>query len=255
MNKVTYFIALLALAFLPACHEHDGEPRADFTVTFRSHFAGEQLTKYKKYPFGLAGIPLQFTRFSTFLSDIELIKSDGSSHRLSEIEYIDFTPENASTDLSATPTITYRNVPEGEYIGLRIGYGVKPLLNAKDPTDFDYNHPLAKEIEYWSGWNSYIFTKIEGKVDSDNNGAFDVSLLYHIGSDALYKVYEFAAPIHVHTGEPGITVNFDLEKIFTMDDGTYYDIVTNFYTSNSPNDVVVAQVLAHNFEKATTVVQ
>ena len=255
MNKVTYFFALLALAFLPACHEHDEGSTADFTVTFKSHFAGEQLTKYKNYPYGLAGIPLQFTRFSTYLSDIELIKADGSSYRLAEIEYIDFTPENASTDLSATPAITYKNVPEGEYTGLRIGYGVKPSLNAKDPADFDNNHPLAKEIEYWSGWNSYIFTKIEGKADSENNGSLDISLLYHCGSDAVYKVYELATPIHVHAGEPGIAVNFDLEKIFTMDDGSYYDIVTNFYTSNNPNDIIVAQVLMHNFEKATTVVQ
>ncbi|MDO8366332.1 MAG: hypothetical protein Q7T20_06010 [Saprospiraceae bacterium] len=256
MKKLTLLLGLFALAFLPACKDNEeGGPKADFTVTFKSNFAGEQLTKYKSYAFGAAGIPLQFTRFSTYLSDIELLKADGSSHRLAEIEYIDFTPENASSDLSATPAITYSNVPEGEYTGLRIGYGVKPWLNSKTYNDFPIGHPLAKEIEYWSGWTSYIFTKIEGKADSDNNGTLDVSLLYHCGSDAVYKVYAFDLPIHIHTGQPGISVNFDLEKIFTMDDGSFYDIVTNFYTSHDPNNVVVAQVLMHNFKKATTVTQ
>lgn len=256
MKKHMLLSALLALTVLSACHDHgDDGVKADFTITYKSSYNGEQLSKYKDYDFGTTNFPVQFSRFSTYLSDIELIKSDGSSHRLAEIEYVDFTPDNAGSDLSVTPAITYKNVPEGEYTGIRIGYGVKPALNAKDPTDFDSNHPLAKEGEYWGGWNSYIFSKIEGKADSDKNGTYDIALLYHCGSDAVYKVFTFNQSIHVHAGEPGISVDFDLLKVFTMDDGAFYDIVTNFYTSNNPDDVTVAQVLTHNFEKATTVAQ
>ncbi len=254
MQKLTLLLALFALAVLPACKDHGDETGLDLTVTYKSSFAGEQLTKYKDYPFGNTDFPLQFSHFSTYLSDIELIKSDGSAHRLAEVEFINFTPDNASSDLSATPAITYKNVPEGDYTGLRIGYGVKPSLNAKRPVDFEGSHPLAKEGEYWGGWESYIFTKIEGKADSDKNGPYDISLLYHCGSDAVYKVYEFDVPIQVHAGHPGVSVDFDLKKIFTQGDGSHYDIVTNFYTSSNPADVTVAQALMHNFERATTVV-
>ncbi|MBL7808966.1 MAG: hypothetical protein JNN28_14185 [Saprospiraceae bacterium] len=257
MQKQTFLIAFLAAALLfSACHEHDNDgPKTNFTVNFSASFSGERLTKYKDYPFGANQIPLQFNLFSTYLSDIELVSADGSTHRLAEVEYLNFNPDNAPSDLSVIRDITYTNVPEGDYTGIRIGYGVKAALNAKNPADFANNHPLALEGEYWNGWDSYIFTKVEGKTDSDKNGSYDIALLYHCGSDAVYKVYTFNTPVHVHAGEPALNVNFDLEKLFIMDDGSYYDIVTNFYTSNDPADVSVAQVLMHNFEKATSVTQ
>lgn len=255
MQKLILLLALFAAACLPACHDHNEDAAADFTVTFKATFDGDQLTKYKDYPYGPTAYPLQFSHFTTYLSDIELLKSDGTTQLLSEIEFVNFTPDNAPSDLSATPIITYKNVPEGEYTGLRIGYGVKPSLNAKKPSGYATDHPLAKEGEYWPGWNSYIFNKIEGQGDADNNDTFDHFLLFHCGSDAVYKVYSFDQPIHVHAGQPGASVVFDLKKVFTMADGTAYDIVTNFATSNNPSNVTVAQVLMTNFEKATAVGQ
>lgn len=255
MQKLTLLLALFALSVFPACDPKTEGPTADFTVTFKTTFDGEQLTKLKTYPYGPTGFPLQFTHFDTYLSDIELLKSDGTAHRLSEIEFLNFTPSNASSDLSATPAITYRNVPEGEYTGIRIGYGVKPSLNAKNPADFPSNHPLAIEGEYWNAWDSYLFNRIEGKADADKNGSFEVAMLYHCGSDAVYKVYSFDQAIHVHSGQPGISVVFDLKKVFTLADGSAYDIATNFATSNSPSNLIVAQVLMANFEKATQVEQ
>ncbi|MDX1911253.1 MAG: MbnP family protein [Saprospiraceae bacterium] len=251
-----FLLALVSGLFFSACEKnHTHESGVPFTISYKATYDGEQLTKYKNYPYGTAAYPLQFSRFSTYLSDIELIKADGSTHRLTEIEWVEFTPDNASTDLSAIPAITYNNVPEGEYTGIRIGYGVKPSLNAKVPADFSGNHPLARELEYWSGWDSYIFNKIEGQGDADNNGAFDHFLLFHCGSDAVYKVYEFSLPIHVHAGHPGLNVTFDLKKLFILADGSWYDIVTNHATSNNPNDISVALVLMNNFEKATSVTQ
>jgi hypothetical protein len=257
MTHRTFLLVLFSGLLFSACdkkhtHEETGVP---FTIAYKAVYDGDQLTKYKSYPYGPAAYPLQFSRFSTYLSDLELIKSDGSTHRLAEIEWVEFTPDNASNDLSAVPTITYPNVPEGEYTGLRIGFGVKPSLNAKVPANFPNNHPLARELEYWSGWDSYIFNKIEGQGDADNNGAFDHFLLYHCGSDAVYKVYDFDLPIHVHAGEPGLQVVFDLKKLFLLDDGSYYDIVTNHATSNNPSDISVALVLMNNFKKATNVSQ
>ena len=91
MKKYLLLPALFAIALLSACHDHgeDGA-KADFTITYKSSYGGEQLTKYKDYSFGTTGFPLQFSRFSTYLSDIELLKSDGTSHRLAEIEFINF---------------------------------------------------------------------------------------------------------------------------------------------------------------------
>lgn len=261
MQKLTYLLLLVALAAFPACdgHNHSSDgPATDFTLTFKAMYDGGQLVKNQNYPYGQTGYPVFFNQFSTYVSDVELLKSDGTSHRLTESEFVDFTPNGAPSAVSATPAFTYSNVPEGDYTGIRIGFGVKPALNAKKPADFPANHPLAKESEYWNGWKSYIFTKIEGQGDEDNNATPDHFLIYHCGSDPVYKVFDFQTPISVHADHPGhdgAAVVLDLKKIFRMPDSSYYDIVANPITSNAAGNVTVAQVLMANLQNATTVSQ
>ncbi len=250
MKNTTLLLALFALTFLPACGEEEPEVTGvNFDITFKATFDGAQLEKDKDYQFG--AVPLFFEACRMYISDITLLNGS-SSVVISQVEYLDFTPSNA---VFATPTITFKNVPEGEYTGIKIGYGVKPSLNAKRPSDFAAGHPLAVENDYWSGWSSYIFTILDGKADPDGDGVKNLSLAYHCGSDPVYKTFEFTHPIHVHSGQAGARVTFDMKKFLTLPDGTLYDIVAHPATSNSASDVSVAQVLTANFGHATTVEQ
>jgi hypothetical protein len=249
MKNIARLLTLFSLAFLFSCHEHDENTGVDFDITFKATFDGAQLEKNKDYQFG--SIPMFVEACRMYLSDITLLNGNDEIV-ISEIEYLDFTPTNA---VFATPTITFKNVPEGEYTGIRLGYGVKPSLNAKRPSNFPAGHPLAIENDYWSGWNSYIFSTLDGKADPDNNGSKNLSLAYHCGSDPVYKSFEFAHTIHVHAGEAGAKVSFDMKKFLTLEDGTLYDIVTNPATSNSVGNVTVAQALTANFGRATTIEQ
>lgn len=250
MKKLILLLTLSAFAFLTACGDQGTEETGvNFDITFKATFDGVQLEKNKDYQFG--AIPLFVEAYRMYLSDITLLKGD-QEFVISEIEYLDFTPSNASF---ANPTITFKNVPEGEYTGIRLGFGVKPALNAKRPSDFPVGHPLAIENDYWSGWSSYIFSTLDGKADSDNNGSKNLSLAYHCGSNAVYKTFDFTQAIHVHAGEAGAQISFDLKKYLTLADGTLYDIVANPATSNSTNDVTVAQALTANYGRATTVSQ
>jgi len=250
MKKITLLLALSCFAFLSSCGDHDHETvGVNFDITFKATFDGVQLEKNKDVQFG--SIPLFVEACRMYLSDITLLNGSKET-RLSEIEYLDFTPGNATF---ATPTITFKNVPEGEYTGIRIGYGVKPTLNAKAPSDFPAGHPLSVEVDYWSGWDSYIFTTLDGKADPENDGTKNLSLAYHCGSDAVYKTFDFDLPIHVHEGQAGARVTFDMKKFLTLADGSLYDIVANPATSNSAGNVIVAQALTANFGRATTVEQ
>lgn len=250
MKNRTLYLPLLALLALTACGERGAqEVGIDFNIQFSATFDGATLVKYQDYQLG--NLPLFFEASRMYLSDITLL--DGNREILiSEVVYLDFTPDSAPT---ASPTITFKNVPEGAYTGIRIGYGVKPILNAKRPSDFPVGHPLAVETDYWSGWKSYIFSVLDGKADPENDGTKNLSFSYHAGSDPVYKTFEFQQAIHVHEAGKGAKVIFDMKKFLTLPDGSFFDIVANPATSNIASDVVVAQILTDNFGRATTIEQ
>jgi len=252
------FFSLTLLASLLAFSGCDGTddilgPATDVTITFKAVYDGQPLEKYKLYNYD--NYSVEFSRFNTFMANIYLL--DGNKEvRLSDIEWVDFTPDLSPTNIAVEVPITFKNVPSGTYTGIRLGYGVPPALNAKQPKDFAFTHPLSRENEYWLGWGSYIFNKIEGRVDLNNNGVFDGGLIYHCGSDAVYREYTFDMPIQVAPSADGLVVEFDLKKLLVIN-GVWLDlkIPYNHITSNDFNDVVIATILMDNFGNATTVTQ
>jgi hypothetical protein len=246
--------ALLLFIGLSGCKEKP-EPITgiDFDITFKATYDGNQLEKNTAYVFG--SFPIQFVRYRLYLSDITLLKDDGTEARISEIEYLDFTPDSGASDLSVTPKITFKNVPEGMYDGIRLGFGVKPELNGKRPSDFATGHPLNLEIDFWSAWKSYIFMVLDGKADPEGDGVDNLSFSYHTGGNSVYKVFSFNEHIHVEQGHEGIGLEFDIRRILTNDDGSLYDIESNPSTSNSVNDDRVAKELMGNYLNATTIKQ
>ncbi|TNE66991.1 MAG: hypothetical protein EP344_02145 [Bacteroidetes bacterium] len=255
MKNVFLFSLLVGLFLFAGCDGSEDivqPPGTTFTVTFKALYDGQPLEKYKNYDYDTYQV--QFSRFNTFMSNIALL--DGATTMpLSAIEWVDFTPDTAPDNFAVEVPVTFSAVPEGTYTGIRLGYGVPPALNAKQPKDFATDHPLSRENEYWLGWQSYIFNKIEGQVDLDKNGVFDGGLVYHCGSDAVFRTYDFTLPIKVEPGS-GITVEFDLKDLFVIS-GSWLDLNDpyNHITSNDVNDVVIATILMDNFDAATAVKQ
>ena len=253
MQKIWLPTALLAVAFLTGCKKEEHpvtDAKTDFDITFRATYDGEQVRRYTNYSFD--GAPIQFTGYALFLSDITLLKGT-EEIRLSEIEYVNFFPSNLTSDLSDAPVLTFEQVPEGEYTGIRLGFGVKPALNALNPGNFRPGEPLFNEFEYWAGWDSYIFSRIDGSYDPNSDGVFETTLVYHCGGDGVYREFTFEKPIHIHAGAADLGIDFDLKKMFVMPDGSLYDIVTNYATSNNPNNIVVASVLMDQYQRATVI--
>lgn len=251
-NLLSFLLLVLVALSCSRCKNgsEDEGTKVDFKVNFRAFYGGQPLERYKLYDY--ADYRVQFTRFHTYLSDIALIKQDGKTVNISDIDFVNFTPDNSSNNLSPTVPLTF-SVPEGEYTGMVLGYGVKPDLNSKQPKDFKGDHPLALENEYWLGWKSYIFTKIEGNGFTDPDNRPDFPLLYHLGSDPVFRRYNFAAPIKVGAGA-SCTVDIDLKKLFTMQD-KLFDLKNpdNQTTSHVKNDVRIAVIVADNLDAATVV--
>ena len=115
------------------------------------------------------GDTLHFSKFDYYVSNIQLIKSDGSVWSQPESYYL----LKSSDDLSRLLSIS--DVPAGDYTGIKFSIGVDSTRNvsgaqtgALDP---------ANEM-FWS-WNTgYIFIKAEGSSSASSmGGAFE----YHIG--------------------------------------------------------------------------
>lgn len=238
------FTAMLALCCAGCRDEDDNTPKAKFTLTIKAQYDGQTLKKGQTYSFG--DDQIRFEQFSTYLSDIALLK-DGKETRISEIEWVEFTNTDAQNQ-DATLTFTY-DAPIGAYTGLKIGYGVKPDLNKKRPSDFPVGHPLYQENEYWLGWKSYIFTKITGYATID--GVANNDLTYHCGSDVVYNTAEFAQDVAVD-GASGLTLTFDLKKALTFD-GALLDIAKpeNQKTSHVATNVELGKKIMFNLKNAT----
>lgn len=249
------FLPLLLLAALIAslssCKKEETQTSKNFTLHFKATYDGVLLEKYKNYPYGDRSI--QLNKFNTFLSDLILVKQDGSEQRLSDIEWVDFTPDLAPDNKAVDVSFTY-TVPAGDYTGIKLSYGVRPDLNAKKPSDYAPEHPLYRENEYWSGWGSYIFTKVQGLYDLDGVGDPETTLTYHCGSDAVFRTSTMNAIIPVSNKSGALTVEFDLKKLFTYS-GTLLDLTDplNRNTSHSAGNIALGLKMMDNFANATSV--
>jgi hypothetical protein len=236
-------------------------PKSTIKLVFNASFDGQPLEFHTDYLFG--AYPVRFTRFTLFVTNISLMKGTVET-KLSEAEFLDFFAANSSGSVAVNPRFSYKNIASDDYTGLKIGFGVSPDLNAKKPADFPATHALANETEYWSGWKSYIFSKIEANAEliEDPNSTtndYESFLNYHCGSAAAQQVdiatsFTFEQPIAVSGTEKQINVNLDLKKLFTL--GTKMLNITepdNQFTGTNPNDLLLAKKLMDNWKNATTI--
>ena len=94
------------------------------------------------------GQSVSITRVSALLSEVALVRADGSSVLLAgQFGYID-----AASNRHA---VTLRDVPEGDYVGLQFRVGVPPQTNHTDPGEWPPGHalnPLTNALHWgWQG--------------------------------------------------------------------------------------------------------
>jgi hypothetical protein len=262
MKNLIVLLSLSIALFASSCKDCNvvepvEDPKSTVKLAFKANFDGQPLMRKTDYNFGI--LPVQFSRFTLFVTNISLLKGTEET-RLTEAEFLEFFSESASNNASSVPTFSYANIPSGDYTGIKIGFGVAPALNAKKPADFAATHALSNENEYWSGWKSYIFSKIEGVADLDAvNGDYESFLNYHCGSAAaqdidIFTSFTFEQPIVVTGAEKQIVVNFDLKKLFTM--GSKLLAITepdNQFTGTNPNDLFLAKKIMDNWKLATSI--
>jgi hypothetical protein len=245
MKANSPYISLLALVsaalFIAACGKDPDPPQPAGSETLKFHIHNTVGTS----PFvvdteysNAQGKKFTFSHFKYYVSNIGLIKQDGS------------TLSMGSKVLLVDPTVAeyeIGEVPVGSYKGFFFHVGLDSLTNHGDPSTYDVGHPLAYQTPsmHWSWSTGYLFLKAEGLVDtSAAGGSPTVPVEYHIAVDDLYRRVDFTtSALQVADGSDAvINLNFDIYKLFEN-----VDMATERLT-HTFDDMPLAEKIANNYQ-------
>lgn len=218
------------------------DKEGSLSLRFIALYDDETLLTFQTLPFDNAQ-RLQFTHLSMMISNLELTKGS-SLEQLDEIELVDLSFDNVvAAEEGYEFTIT--GLPPAAYDGIRFGVGVPPDVNQKTPSDFTSDHPLSKTGYYWSAWDSYIFMKTEGRLDTLGNGPLDLGFAFHTGADPLYRTLVGTLPITIEDGKTtSLEILIDYKNMLQG-----IDIKSN-PQNHSPQDTVQILKMVNNLGTA-----
>jgi hypothetical protein len=176
MKRISHFfiitITLLSFNF-SSCkkdeeiHDHTATTGL-FKVEFEHSFDGAEFSFDSTY-IDAQGDTLHFSKFDYYISNLQLVKSDGSIWSQPESYFL----IKSSDDLSRLISIV--DVPAGDYTGINFSIGVDSTHNVSGAQ----TGALDPANEMFWDWNTgYIFIKAEGTITT----FFQANVFeYHIG--------------------------------------------------------------------------
>lgn len=211
-------------------------------VTFKLQYDDRPLVLFTPYDYP-GGYTINFTRYSTYLSDIQL---DEASTVPTQVVWAPISDNNVDEASAAAGYTVRLTAPPGDYRDISFALGISPELNAMEPADFPSGHPLAAPGEYWLSWRSYVFTKIEGNVDTDGDGSVDQSFALHLGGDNAYSRIGSDMDLRLATGaSEALTISIDLMDWLTSVPDGPYDLIGDGSIHSLSHQPLIDQLLAN----------
>lgn len=244
--KFTQYLLLIALLSISIIACKDDDKEGTLKLHFKAVYDGTPLRTFETYPFNGAE-QIEFSLLSMYISDLRLYNQSGEKH-LHDIELVDIgfdTPQAAADGY----TLVLDQVPAGTYDGILFSIGVPADENIKKPADFPSSSPLSKTGYYWSAWESYIFMKTEGRLDTLGNDNFEVGFAMHTGSDDLFRTMDGPVTLSIEDGkQTDLTIVFDYKKLLEGVDIKHYP------QNHTPQDTVQIKKLVNNFPSSITLI-
>ncbi len=189
--------------------------------------------------YDLNGKKVRFSRFSFFVSNIATSTSAASATVNKSITLIDFKDVLDSVKASKGVTDIVSNVNLENVQSISFGLGVASDLNKKTPKDYPSTNPLSESGAYWTDWNSYIFCKFDGLVDSNNDGVFETGFATETGGNDAYRSISFNKTLVVANQKASVNFELDINKLFAGvnisqfagDDASIKVVMDNFKTA------------------------
>ena len=246
MKIFTLSLLLVSVLFLGSCNKDE---KGSLTLRFIARVDSNPLIMFDPYSF-IDEYDVQFTHLSMLISDLQL-SNDGNNEFLSDIELVDMSFENM-TSASEGFTVHFNDIPAASYDEISFGIGVPPDVNSKTPAEFPSSSPLSKTGYYWEAWDSYIFMKTEGRIDTALPGDFETAFAYHTGSNDLYRILESGSgfPINIEDGkDTEISIVIDYALLLEG-----IDIASKPQNHNPEDSIQIGQIV-NNLQSAITLFQ
>ena len=246
-TKIILFCCLSCLFF--GCEDTvNSNPSGSLEVTFKARYGTRPLVMFQKYPY-YKGLPMKIQAFSFFVNNLRWTSKGTTSKPENEVSLIDFGVTNTDS-LAAEKGITRK------YDGLPIGLttiafdvGVPKSINAKQPKDFDAQNSLSDGSYYWESWKSFIFTKLEGRVDTSGKGVYKNVFSFHTGLDESFRSITLPGTVKIVEGETTkLVIEVDSKTIFGLTDPPI-DVVKNSESHTATNKNLMI-TLSDNYKSA-----
>ena len=237
-----YGLIISAIVLLISC----GNDNSNFDMNIRLSYDDSPLIMTQDYSYP-DGRTIRFNRVSFFISN--LIVSDGTEvKRLIDAQHINLTQSHIDeSSAQAGYQVISSEVELPSINSVSFNLGLTPEQNGQAPSDYPIDSDLSNSAEYWVGWESYVFAKIEGLIDLDNDGIVESTFALHLGSDEIMRTIDLAT-IDDSGDSYDLKINLDVQDIF-MDGTNTYNIVetTNIHSLAQINQ---ANFLINNWERA-----
>lgn len=243
-----YLFLFLSIVVLASCGK---DKEGDLQMNFRGVYDSETLVMATPLDYR-SDYPLRIDKSSFFISALNVVNTDGEEIELSEVELVDLTFFDLNAALEGT-TFKYKDLPAGSYEKIALTIGVISGLNAQEPQDFPSSNPLSESGHYWLSWESYIFSKLEGAVDTLLDNSFDQKFAYHTGSDALSRSVYWDFDFQIEDGA-STTLNFIVDHKMLLEDGTDLLDIKNIPSNHTPDDLENMEKIMDNFVKSVKLV-
>ena len=247
------FRSLLILGFCSVftCCTKNGSTKSNETstiaITFDNRVGLADLVLNTSNYMNANGESFTVSKFDYYISNIALIRTDGSSYVVPQASSYFLIKE----DVSSTQQITLSGVPVGAYNRIRFMIGIDSLRNTLDVSQrTGVLDPAAGGLGMYWVWNSgYIFLKLEGASPVSIRPA--QAYQYHIGgfggmtaptiNNIKVVTLDFPASTNAQVrvgGMPDIRIQADVLKLFTG--SANVSIATTPVVMFAPESVTIA---------------
>lgn len=249
MKKVFPILLLVSITLLSSrCDKAECcvYPVGTLNMNFKAIYANKPLIINQIYDYN--GKKVTFSKLQFFLSsDINYFTQlTSTSDRNPITNLVDFTKLD-DTEKANAGVLLPLALPKGAHSLINFDIGVSKNVNTKSPRDFRFPDGMADEGNFWPPWASYIFVKLEGKIDNDGNGTLETGITLHTGGDEVLTKMQFKKNYEVGDSNP--TVNFELnvnELVKNID-------LTTVNSTHQVGSIPIMKTMMGNFSTALTV--